>query len=109
MDDFYLSETSPCRGRGTPLVTYGTDIDGDAWLTPPSMGCDEYQASSVVGPLLVSLYQRWPDSTVGQRHDFIAGFSGRISRFEFAFVDGPSATNGPNSHVWTHSGDYIVT
>jgi hypothetical protein len=106
--DFYLRESSPCRGRGSPLVTYGTDIDGDAWLNPPSMGCDEYQASSVVGPLLVSLSQHWPDSTVGQRHDFFATYSGRISGYEFAFGDGPPATNGLNSHIWTNSGDYVV-
>jgi hypothetical protein len=109
LEDFYLSSSSPCRGRGTPLVSSGVDIEGDAWLSPPAMGCDEYEPSSVSGPLAVWLGQLRTESTVGQVHNFLPAFEGRISRYELSFGDNSSSTNGPNYHVWTNAADYVVT
>ena len=46
-DGFHLAASSPCRGAGTN-VTAGTDMDGQTWANPPSMGCDEWQPSVVL-------------------------------------------------------------
>jgi hypothetical protein len=40
-DGIHLSNTSSCIAAGTNIAT-GTDIDGQMWATPPSMGCDEW-------------------------------------------------------------------
>jgi hypothetical protein len=45
--DGHLTSTSPCRGAGTNLVT-GTDIFGQPWLNPPSVGCAEWQPAPLV-------------------------------------------------------------
>jgi len=46
-DGVHLLSNSPCIGAGTNLVT-GTDIFGNAWGNPPSMGCAEYNPAPVV-------------------------------------------------------------
>ena len=51
----HLSAESPCIGAGSATYASGTDIDGDAWNNPPSIGCDEYHAGAVTGPLTVGL------------------------------------------------------
>jgi hypothetical protein len=49
-DGVHLAATSPCIGAGTPIsVVSGTDIDGQPWNNPPSIGCDEWQPAPVVG------------------------------------------------------------
>ncbi|MDF7826975.1 thrombospondin type 3 repeat-containing protein [Pontiellaceae bacterium B12227] len=71
----HISTNSPCIGAGTTNLTDGgggggpaalafgddpemteTDIDGESWLNPPSMGCDEnHGPGSLVGPLALSI------------------------------------------------------
>jgi len=47
-DGIHLAATSPCLGAGTASVVYGTDIDGQPWNSPPSIGCDEWWPAPVV-------------------------------------------------------------
>jgi hypothetical protein len=52
-DGVRLLSTSPCIGAGTNLVT-GTDIFGQPWANPPSVGCAEYNPSpSVSQPQII--------------------------------------------------------
>ena len=53
---FRLSGSSPCRGAGSAAYPTGTDMDGEAWAEPPSVGCDEYHPGAVTGPLAVSIF-----------------------------------------------------
>ena len=48
------------------------DIDGEAWLNPPSIGCDEYQAGAVTGRLTVAIGAAWTNVAVGFAVDFTA-------------------------------------
>lgn len=47
-DDFHLAQGSPCIGEGVSNVVSGTDIDGQPWNTPPSIGCDEWYPVPVI-------------------------------------------------------------
>jgi Immunoglobulin I-set domain/PKD domain len=47
-DGIHLASTSPCRGAGTNVLAGGTDIDGQPWADPPSMGCDDWQPAPVI-------------------------------------------------------------
>ncbi|MEI6196594.1 MAG: hypothetical protein WCS42_19940, partial [Verrucomicrobiota bacterium] len=48
-DNVHLAGTSPCIGAGNASVSSGTDLDGQAWNNLPSIGCDEWQATPVIG------------------------------------------------------------
>jgi hypothetical protein len=52
-DGIHLAATSPCLGVGTASVVSGTDIDGQPWNNPPSIGCDEWQPTPVISAPLV--------------------------------------------------------
>lgn len=49
-DISHLSNGSPCIGTGSAAYSTGADIDGEAWSSPPSIGCDEFHAGAVAGP-----------------------------------------------------------
>jgi hypothetical protein len=119
LDLFHITSTSPCRSSGSILYASGTDLDGEPWSNPPSMGCDEVVLSNLIGPLsvslsaaqtnvLVSLPVFWPPP----HYDFFQStIAGRVAYITWSFGDGPTVTNlGPaSSHQWTNAGDYTVT
>jgi hypothetical protein len=47
-DGVHLSAASPCIGAGASVAAF-TDIDGQSWNNPPSIGCDEWQPAPVIG------------------------------------------------------------
>jgi hypothetical protein len=110
VDGFHLAATSPCRGAGAIITSNATDLDGDAWLSPPSMGCDEFNAASLVGPLSVSI-ESSTNTLANHAINLLGRIIGRASRIEWDFGDGTVLTNGSYvvSHSWTNPGDYVVT
>jgi hypothetical protein len=109
-DPVHLAGSSPCRAAGNAAYAAGTDIDGEAWLNPPSIGCDEYHAGSITGALTVSV----PASATNTVANFVLSFVGQIAGHaasnQWNFGDGVTLDNGPASvsHSWAGPGDYVV-
>ena len=105
----HLSATSPCRGTGSTDYASGTDIDGEAWVTPPSIGCDEYHAGAVTGPLSVGIVAAYTNVAVGFPVDLTALIEGRTTSSVWNFGDGVVMSNRPYAnHAWAVAGDYVV-
>jgi hypothetical protein len=87
----------------------GVDIDGEAWLNPPSIGCDEYWAGAVTGALAVAISESWTNVVVGYAMDLAGRISGRVETSVWDFRDGTVLSNRPYaSHAWGAAGDYPV-
>jgi hypothetical protein len=105
----HLSAESPCIGAGSATYASGTDIDGEAWNNPPSIGCDEYHAGTVTGPLTVAISTDYTNVTTGFPVGLTAFIAGRTDLSMWDFGDGYVAVNEPyTSHAWTAPGDYLV-
>src|SRR5213078_4719389 len=91
----HLSATSPCRGAGNATYTSGVDIDGEAWLSPPSIGCDEYRTGSVTGALAVAIGPCPTNTTVAIALGFTALIDGRSTASRWEFGDGIIVSNRP--------------
>ena len=105
----HLSADSPCRGAGSAAYATGTDIDGEPWGNPPSIGCDEYHPGAVTGPLTVGLVANYTNVTVGYPVAFTALVEGRTTDSVWEFGDGDVVLNQPYvTRSWTQPGDYLV-
>ena len=105
----HLSAGSPCIGRGNAAYASGTDIDGEAWSNPPSIGCDEVHAGAVTGPLSVAIAASYTNVSVGFKVDFTALIEGRTTASRWSFGDGIVISNRPYvSHTWSSAGVYPV-
>jgi hypothetical protein len=105
----HLSANSPCRGAGSPIYASGTDIDGELWVNPPSIGCDEVHPGAEAGPLTVVLNANFTNVVPG----FGVAFASRIDGYAGANrweVDGTTIVS--NRLGWTTSwltpGDHSV-
>jgi hypothetical protein len=106
----HLSIFSPCRGAGSAAYTCGVDIDGESWANPPSIGCDEYRAGAVTGPLSVGILADYTNVMVGYPVNLAAVIEGRASLSLWEFGDGELDLNEPfTTHTWTAPGDYVVS
>lgn len=110
VDGFHIAETSPCRGAGATTLYSLTDLDGDAWSSPPSMGCDEFPPAGLFGPLSVTIESSGTNAVVNHPLTFIGRITGSASRLEWNYSDGPVVTNAGyiTTHSWTNPGDYLV-
>jgi hypothetical protein len=110
LDWFHISSTSPCRSAGSALYASGTDLDGEPWANPPSMGCDEVVVANIAGPLSVNIRAYQTNVLVNRYAGFWGIITGRASHAEWSFGDGSTTNSGAGiSHYWTNSGDYTVT
>ena len=106
----HLSATSPCRGAGSAALAAGTDIDGEAWANPPSIGCDEIHAGAATGPLSVVIQVSRTNVAAGFMVDFAAWVTGNAAASRWDFGDGTVVTNRAYaSHGWAAPGDHVVT
>ena len=106
----HLSATSPCRGAGDNHYAVGTDIDGELWQHPPSIGCDEYNSGAVTGALTVAISAAYSNVAAGLALEFAALIEGRPSASVWHFGDGTTVSNRPYAqHAWGAAGDYVVT
>ena len=105
----HLSATSPCRGAGSAAYSSGNDIDGEPWAAPPSIGCDEYHAGAVTGPLGVRVAAAYTNVVPRCEVSLTALIEGRTTTSEWDLGDGIAATNRPYAtHAWAALGDYAV-
>jgi predicted outer membrane repeat protein len=109
--EFHLATTSPCRGAGNAHYTSATDLDGEPWLNPPSIGCDEVIEENIKGPLLVDVTPQFSEVVAGQMMFLSASLKGRASRLEWDYGDGSALTNFTAKrtfHAWTNAGNYTA-
>ena len=105
----HLSTSSPCRSRGNASWATGTDIDGEAWRNPPSIGCDEFNPGAATGTLRLSIGSSFTNIATGFAVDFTATIDGRLTVSSWDFGDGTIISNYPAvSHAWALPGDYLV-
>jgi hypothetical protein len=75
----HLSSNSPCRNAGDASYVTGTDIDGEGWANPPSIGCDEYRVGALTGSLSVAMRAPQTNIAAGFAASFTAEITGRVS------------------------------
>jgi hypothetical protein len=103
-DFTHLRPASPCIGAGNAAYASGTDLDGEPWLNPPSIGCDEYHS----GPLTVSA--DFTSIAAGFAANFSAYVSGNVNNSIWNFDDGTLVSNTLfTAHSWSEAGSYTVT
>jgi len=105
----HIDTNSPCAGAGSSSYTSGVDIDGEAWKTPPSIGCDEVYANAISGSLSVAINPDSHYTYVGVPVTFYAGIEGKLSQNIWTFDDGTAETNSfRTTHSWNATGDYNI-
>jgi parallel beta-helix repeat protein len=106
----HLSKNSPCIGKGSAFYVSGTDIDGETWRTPPSVGCDEFRSGAATGPLTVAVQADYTTVTPGFPVNFTAVVDGRTTDCRWSFDDGVIVNNRPYvAHAWASVGEHVVT
>ncbi|MFO1511774.1 MAG: hypothetical protein U1F83_02495 [Verrucomicrobiota bacterium] len=110
LDDMHIAINSPCRGTGSPLYASGQDIDGETWINPPSMGCDEPIESGITGPLSAAFTTSGYPAVAGRLYPFSVQLIGRASWVFWSYGDGTFTTNNLASvRTWNSVGEYTVT
>jgi len=105
----HISPSSPCIGAGTNTYVTGTDIDGENWKTPPSVGCDEVYLTNLTGELFVNIYAKYTSAVVGVDLIFRAIIDGKPVSNHWSFSDGySSADKYLVNHFFPVAGEYEV-
>jgi hypothetical protein len=108
-DSAHLSAGSPCRGAGSTDYVSGTDIDGEPWADPPSIGCDEYYPEAS-GLLQVTVTADYTNVATGFVVNLTGSILGHANSNRWDLGDGTIASNTLGvSHAWTNTGDHVVS
>lgn len=106
----HLSSNSPCARAGSPSFSQGVDIDGEPWLSPPSMGADQVTSTSDSGELHLFLSASAPSVVVGRNLELRVDSIGSLKSWRLDFGDGSQVTNSqPVTHSWSKHGTYVLT
>lgn len=106
---YRVGANSPCIGTGSGAYVVGTDIDGESWRNPPSIGCDEYYAGAASGPLSVAITATHTNVATGFAVELKALLDGEVAAHVWDFGDGTVVSNQiETSHVWMSAGSYEV-
>ncbi len=109
LDTVHIHAHSPCVGAGNALYTSGTDIDGEPWHAPPSMGCDEVYAAALTGVLHVSIAAPSTAAVAGARLEFTAVITGMPTSNVWSLGDSSAQANSAYvQHAWELPGNYMV-
>ena len=104
----HLAPESPCIGAGSAEFSVGTDLDGEAWLDAPSMGCDEFYGVDS-NRMQVTMNYNYAHPVEGQEVRFTAEIEGVPSMNVWNFGDGCRVTNQVFPfHAWSEAGSYDV-
>jgi hypothetical protein len=105
----HIATNSPCIGAGDYQDSYGADIDGEVWMDPPSIGCDEVYANAISGHLSVAISADSHYTYVNTPSHFYADIAGRLYKNIWTFDDGTAETNTFQvAHSWGTTGAYSV-
>jgi hypothetical protein len=108
-DAVHLSAESPCRAAGHAGAASGADIDGEMWLNPPAVGCDQFYAGSATGALTVTIQANYTNVATGFSSNLRADIGGHAAMSRWDFGDGTILSNSPwAAHAWLAAGDYDV-
>ena len=104
-----LATNSPLVAAGISGFATGKDVDGEAWLTPPALGCDQPTASAATGSMGVSIYTDYSLIAVDFPAQFRLSVAGKPTETRWNFGDGTGETNRPiTSHAWSQTGVFAV-
>jgi len=104
-----LSPNSPCISAGSTSYVAGADFDSEPWLTPPSMGADEFYPGGLTGTLTVAITASSTLVVPGLPVQFSAIITGRPTGSAWTMGDGISITNQPYyTHSYSTTGAYAV-
>jgi hypothetical protein len=107
---WHVANTTPCGGKGSSTYAGGTDIDGEVWGTPPTIGCDEYRSGSITGAIRVAIVADTVQPPRGYRMRVMADIAGRLTMSAWTFDDGVCVTNEPwQRHAWQTLGPHTIT
>ena len=108
-DAFHLSANSLCLHAGNGASASGSDIDGQPWLTPPAVGCDQFYSGTATGALNVAILASYTNVATEFTVSFTAEIIGHAAASRWDFGDGTIISNRPwAAHAWLASGDYAV-
>ncbi|MCX7846620.1 MAG: PKD domain-containing protein, partial [bacterium] len=109
LDTAHIHAQSPCVGAGNAASTGGTDIDGETWKNPPSIGCDEVYAGALTGRLSVTIVAASTAAVTGVGLGFTGVVRGLPASNVWQFGDGSSVANRAYvEHAWALPGSYMV-
>jgi len=104
-----IALNSPCIGAGLAAYASGVDMDGSAWLNPPSVGCDEAIAGSLTGNLQVAIAPTSIVVAVDAPIIITSYITGQVASNIVNFGDGMIASNVfTTTHAWSSPGSYTM-